>query len=92
MSRLQAGGLALVIGFEYCPHNLGKVVKLEAHIGVARYSNGSIGCDVWEVSGDILNRGFKEIGNMHCESKYLMPLGDKQTQDELAKEREIENA
>ncbi len=85
MSRLQAGGLAL-----YIPN--GVVCKLIEYIGTHLSSNGEFSYDAWEIepsepmpdshTGKILDRGVTE-------SKYLMPLGDKQTQDELAKELEV---
>lgn len=74
MSRLQVGGLAL-----YTPE--GCIVKL------LNYDSGKD--DLWfiepsepmasHITGNILKRGV-------CSSKYLLPLGDKQTQDQFKKE------
>lgn len=80
MSRLQVGGLALLIKAQN-PKNLGVVVKIVSH-------GSSLD---WTIEGD-LDRSHlpKErlsfpFGAM---SYQLLPLGDKQTQDELMKELE----
>lgn len=84
MSRLQVGGLALVIKAEN-PKNLGVVVKL---VSRDEYYD-------WKVDGD-LDKSHVPIKLRNCPfvcySDQLMPLGDKQTQDELAKEKVLENA
>lgn len=88
MSRLQVGGLALVVGFDHEDDFLGKVVRLEEYRPSGIYGCPSgvvLSIDDWIVSDD--------SGEVVCiSSKHLVPLGDKQTQDELAKEKEIENA
>lgn len=74
MSRLQVGGLALIIRSKK-PENLGVVVRLIDRCFCGGYE------------------GFKtkgaHTGNFSPDG-WLMPLGDKQTQDELAKEKELE--
>lgn len=82
-NRLQVGGLALVIKAEN-PKNLGVVVKL---VSRDEYYD-------WKIDGDLDKSHIPKA--MHslpfaCYSDQLMPLGDKQTQDELAKEKELEN-
>jgi hypothetical protein len=96
-NRLQVGGLALVIGSETgVDDNMGMVVTLTEYIGeydhpLARNN------DYWRVSGDgivAITAGGKIVlvQETVTSAKFLMPLGDKKTQDELAKEKEIENA
>ena len=86
MSRLQVGGLALVIGFDYEDDFLGKIVTLKEYRGFGLYGSpvGMIlSSDDWIV--------FDGCSDDVCiSSKNLMPLGDKQTQNELAKEKELE--
>lgn len=82
-NRLQVGGLALVIKAEN-PKNLGVVVKL-----VSRDDYYD-----WIVDGDLDSSHLPiqlRTGQFVCYSDQLMPLGDKQTQDKLAKEKELEN-
>lgn len=86
-NRLQVGCLALVIGFDYEDDFLGKVVVLKEYRTAGAYNsaNGIVfSSDDWIVSDGCSD-------DVCISAKYLMPLGDKQTQDELAKEREIEN-
>lgn len=86
MNRLQVGGLALVINANV-ESNIGKVVKLVRFLGATDHFD-----DDWEVS---IDNGVNVLGEMvntgALPSKWLMPLGDKQTQDELAKEKELDN-
>lgn len=86
-NRLQVGGLALVINAEN-KNNIGKVVSLIAYVGCYAWVD-----DGWEVG---IKNGINIFGEKTSRgvlsAKNLMPLGDKQTQDELAKEREIESA
>lgn len=94
MSRLQVGGLALIVGYEYNTMNLGKVVRLHKHVGaihgMSPYGVSSTD-NAWLVySDDLVDFNGKKIRKILVESKHLMPLGDKQTQDELAKEKELE--
>lgn len=91
MSRLQAGGLALIVGFTKCDRNLGKTVRLDEYKGELSFDTGEVISDLWQVSGDDLVwvDGSKQ-DYCYVQSKNLIPLGDKQTQDELAKEKEHE--
>ena len=87
MSRLQVGGLALVVK-DQDERNIGNVVSLYAH-----YDEYMGDKDVWLFDcndGMYVNRALKYtcIGAESCD---LSPLGDKQTQDELEKEKELEN-
>ena len=95
MSRLQVGGLALIIGSESgFDVNCGRVVELVKFVGaldspVAKHD------DYWVISCENLHvkACSGKVGLSHqsnCSAKYLMPLGDKQTQDELAKEKGVE--
>lgn len=87
MSRLQVGGLALIVGHTICDRNLGKTVKLDAYKGYLNFDDGSTIDDLWQVSSDDLvwKNGEKQD---YCfvQSKNLLPLGDKKTQDELKNE------
>lgn len=93
MSRLQVGGLALIINDAEI-ENIGKTVKLIAYRGSdirGRFSMAIIH-ECWEVNcADGLYIPTGELVRQNCftSSKNLMPLGDKQTQDELAKELEL---
>lgn len=87
MSRLQAGGLAKCIKSDD-DRNIGKIVSLYAfHEEYMGYKN------VWLFD---CNDGFYVNGNLRFtrigsdDSDGLIPLDDKQTQDELAKEKELE--
>ena len=90
MSRLQVGGLALIVGG--LDQNLGKVVKLVSLVGSVNspYAKGS---DYWLCdSGDLVGRMpsgiIKPVNRTNIKAVYLLPLGDKQTQDEFKKELE----
>ena len=90
MSRLQVGGLALIIHSSHI-ENVGRVVKLDFYQGCAPNGGDE---DYWKVLAKgltVTQYGaiFKSDYSYHS-SKYLMPLGDKQTQDELMKEKELE--
>ena len=87
MSRLQVGGLALIIKGCVDQRNVGKVVKLIEFVpefyGISSCWN--VECEsLIEFEGGYLSK----VGIV--EQYRLMPLGDKQTQDELAKEKEHE--
>ena len=93
-NRLQAGGLALIIN-ETERENIGKVVQI---IGKQREGVRGAYCmtllsDHWEVyseHGLMFPDGLsKDTGLIH--KNNLIPLDDKQTQDKLAKEKELEN-
>lgn len=92
MSRLRVGGLALVIGFTKQDFNLGKVVRLDMYKGRLHFREGEIIDDLWQCSGDVLDSDCQSVPYVFIQSHNLLPLGDKQTQDELMKEKEIENA
>ena len=92
MSRLQVGCEALIVGFTKCDRNLGKTVGLDEYKGTLLFDTGEIVEDMWQVSGiDLIWKDGTPQDYCFVQSKHLMPLGDKQTQDELAKESEIEN-
>ena len=94
-SRLQVGGLALIIKGATSDKNVGKVVELTSYLGDhksitdAWFTDGTVLDNVWVIESDDLVCAY---GNstpfIYCESKNLMPLGDQQTQDELRKEQE----
>ena len=87
-NRLQVGGLALEM-------SSGAIVKLIMFKGDGYCRLGKIHFAVWLViSSDPVfmpDTGLYKT-EFHAESKDLIPLGDQQTQDELAKKGEIENA
>ena len=92
MSRLQVGGLALIVGYDNSPHNLGITVELVEFMPVAYFDDGEIKTNAWAVnSTDLVGRdGITPCHEMIYRQEHLQPLGDKQTQDELAKEKEHE--
>lgn len=91
-NRLQVGGLALIVGCSEIPIHVGRVVTLDRLIEDAKFTDGSI-LTVWQVSADdLVDRVGNKTDYIYVEPHHLMPLGDKQTQDELAEEREVENA
>lgn len=98
MSRLQVGGLALILSDGLVPENEGKIVKIIRYIPDASYDNGYgilSANDVFEVACDSGIKMFSDgsvryNGGVGYERKCLIPLGDKQTQDEFRKE-EFEN-
>lgn len=90
-NRLQVGWLALVIN-SYSGLNIGKVVELIRYYNEVEFDDGSIWKNCWLVSGiDILSSDGSPKSYLYSKAEWLMPLGDKQTQDELAKEKELEN-
>lgn len=91
MSRLQVGGLALIIKGEISDINVGKVVTLISFHG------DDLGYkDLWQTSADglVFNTadGKSTMDFALIPQDRLMPLGDKQTQDELLRESELEKA
>ena len=93
MSRLQVGGLALIVN-DTERENIGKVVQI---IGKqregARCAYGmmplSDHLEVYSEHGLMFPDGLaKDIGLVH--KNDLIPLDDKQTQDESTKEKELE--
>ena len=94
MSRLQVGGLALIINDTEL-ENIGKVVRLVAFQGnkMRGKFSMSIVYDGWNVScenGLMFPDGILRNSIGLISSKNLMPLGDKQAQDEIMKEKELE--
>lgn len=90
MSRLQVGGLAILIK-DGIPQNIGKVVKLVSFHESIECTLGMLHLDEWEFScesGVVCLDGKLYFDGMATSYKNLIPLGDKQTQDELAKEKE----
>lgn len=86
MSRLQVGGLALIINAQI-KENIGNIVCLIGYRGAYFGIN-----DAWEVECQEMMMtvcGVKSTKGF-ISAKNLMPLGDQQTQDELRKE-ELEN-
>ncbi|WP_288378644.1 hypothetical protein [uncultured Acinetobacter sp.] len=83
MSRLQVGGLALIIKGSNSDKNVGKVVELTSYLG----DHKSI-VDAWFCyckDGLIMDdNSLKNEGAV--ESHRLIPLGDDQTQAEFRKE------
>lgn len=87
-NRLQVGGLALVVGFTTYDQNVGKIVRLIEFSSNQLFDDGQI-LDVWKCVGEDLTwPDGMPLDYGYFEPKNLMPLGDKQTQDELAKELE----
>lgn len=86
MSRLQVGGLALIVGFTTNDQNVGKTVKLVEFLSNQFFDDGQV-LDVWKCIGDDLvwpDGSPLDFG--YFEPKNLMPLGDDQTQAEFRKE------
>lgn len=87
MSRLQVGGLALVMS----GMNTGKVVTLEKHYSSINFDDGDYWEDAWLInSRELINVYFCSQPKVIIKASKLKPLGDKKTQDEL--EKELENA
>ena len=81
MSRLQVGGLALIVG---SVTNCGKVVRLKQYIGSFKGVS-----DCWHIGGDsLLDINFNRVNQAVVPASWLIPLGEKQTQDEFKKELE----
>ncbi|QMP81493.1 hypothetical protein [Escherichia phage vB_EcoM_APEC] len=88
MSRLQVGGLALHL-------KSGLTCKLLAFYGDGYTRSGYLKKENWRCDfGEKVQCENTGVWGqvMFEEAKYLLPLGDKQTQDELAKEKELEDA
>ena len=83
MSRLQVGGLALVIKGETSDLNVGLTVELIDHDCFANQWLAQNNDGILLRNGKIDNRAW-------FTADRLLPLGDKQTQDELVKEKEKE--
>ena len=78
MSRLQVGGLALIIKAGVNDSNVGKVVELVSHVGAHKKHENA-----WVVKGEIINKVGYIIHEAYIEQGRLLPLGDKQTRDEF---------
>ena len=93
MSRLQVGGYAVII-HAINESNIGRVVKLIEFVGDNCISrNWGKRDDFWKIECDGFEYAYFNPRNpipVHP-AQYLMPIGDKQTQDELAKEKELEH-
>ncbi|MFK7239550.1 hypothetical protein ABBZ27_05000 [Acinetobacter baumannii] len=78
MSRLQVGGLALIIGYDNSPHNLGCVVRLVEFYPVAMFEDGEVKTNAWVVYGeDLIGRdGSTKCPEMIYRQEHLQPLGD----------------
>lgn len=98
MSRLQVGGLALVIADKF-EDNVGLVVTLNSFKGYQDSYNGFAYNDGWRVSG--VNQKLqamcpktgvvKVIDEAITSAKNLMPLGDEESKKQFEKEKELEN-
>lgn len=89
MKRLQVGGLALIIGYDNSPHNLGVTVELIEFMPVVYFEDGEIKTNAWTVySKDLLGRdGAKPCHEMVYRQEHLQPIGDDYTQEILKKEK-----
>ena len=86
MSRLQVGGLALVVDGGM---NTGKVVELIEHRPVVKFDDGDTWHNCWLIkSRELINVYFCSQPQVIIRASALKPLGDKQTQDEFKKELE----
>ena len=89
MSRLLVGGLALVVGMTQNPNNIGKTVRLIEYFENQMFDDGSV-FNVWKcVGSDLTWPDGMPLDYGYFEPKNLMPLGDKQTQDEFKKELDL---
>ena len=81
-NRLQVGGLVLVTHALFYDIQ-GKTGKLLEYVGTYTSSKTGLTYDCWFVLID--------SDKYVIPTKWLMPLGDQKTQDELAKEKELCN-
>ena len=87
MSRLQVGGLALVVDGMNC----GKIVELVKHYPVINFDDGDTWENAWLIkSRELINVYFLSQPEVIIKANGLKPIGDKETQDELASEKEHE--
>ncbi|QEP53310.1 putative phosphotransferase [Acinetobacter phage BS46] len=78
MSRLQAGGLALILKATY-PENLMKVVKLVGFQGEGITVGFGFRKDYWIIEGDFERLTFASKGKgVAVPAEYLLPLGDEE--------------
>lgn len=86
MSRLQVGGLALVVD----GLNTGKIVNLVEHFNSIDFDDGSTWDDCWLIeSRELINVYYCAQPRVIIKSYALKPISDKQTQDEFKKEMEL---
>jgi hypothetical protein len=89
MNNLQVGQLALVVGFDTTPHNVGKIVSLVEHRNHVRFDDGEVWFDIWIVEGDdLVTLDGIPANQLIARARFLKPLDDKQKQD--ARELEAE--
>lgn len=85
-SRLQVGGLALVVDGGM---NTGKIVELVEHHPVVKFDDGDTWENCWLISSrELINVYFCSQPQVIIKASSLKPIGDQQTQDELHKEQE----
>ncbi|KQG36996.1 hypothetical protein APC39_15540 [Acinetobacter pittii] len=75
MSRLQVGGLALIIHSSF-PENVGKVTMLIHHLGISDCIYGEVDCWLVDASQLKTTNTSNPSGFSRHPTKYLMPLGD----------------
>ena len=89
MSRLQVGGLALIIGSEKLDHNIGKIVNLVEHHECVEFDDGDKWFDCWIINdSDLLDMDGNPIDWLVSKSIWLIPLDDNKTKDDFKKELE----
>jgi hypothetical protein len=78
MNRLQVGGLALIIGYDNSPHNLGCTVRLVEYRDVFFFDDGEVKTNAWIVEGDdlLFRDGVTKADCMIYRQEHLQPLGD----------------
>lgn len=91
MSRLQVGGLAWITHSVFS-ENIMKTVMVVGFVG-SEYTQGyGHRSDYWHIEpiGELKTGSHVDVAtkNIFHPAKYLMPLGDKKTQDEFKKELE----
>lgn len=86
MSRLQVGGLALTLDSAIQDSNIGLIVTI-TEIMQNRYNDG---IDWYRCENENLRSAHgNTLGYGNFPREKLMPLGDKQTQDQFIKEQEL---
>lgn len=76
MSRLQVGGLALVIN-SCSGANVGKVVELLSHHEAVRFEDGDVWENCWQVTGEGITGTDGQVKPwVISKAVWLMPLGD----------------
>ena len=64
MSELQAGMLAMIVGYRYIPENVGKIVEI-----AERLDDGD-----WRVTGDMVTRSGLKSKTSEVHPKHLLPI------------------